>query len=508
MLEKILFVILCSLSITSYSQLFIDDGVDGSLYITDASGGTLTTHETLFSNIALYVDSSITIEGTFVNNSAEVQLTGDFSNTGTFTTTGDEVFVGGSAQTIAGTFTGTNDFYNLIVNKTASTIATITSNTEINSTGILAFEGGVISTGNNYVYVKNTLTSSIAGAGANGTLDKFIEGELRRNMTTGNTYDFPVGGTHIDAGGGDGIQYALIKPNIGNGVTSVLFNDSTGIGTLNSIDVCSSGSGDFIDIKYRIRNGSWNITNPGGGISNYNVTLNPTDYTDNGYVDYTIIKDGLPTGKDPCDGVATTIPITHDSLTSFSLFEIVASTSITPLPIELIGFNAKVIEDDKVQLDWQTASEINNDFFTIERSKNGQDWQEIALVYGAGNSSVLLNYSTIDNAPFNGISYYKLKQTDFDGKFEYSKLRRVNIQQSVNMQIEIHPNPATNQIIIKGSSNELEEIVLYNTLGQNVTSLTNKDINNENQLVIDISKLNTGIYYVKTKTTANKAYKQ
>jgi len=67
----------------------------------------------------------------------------------------------------------------------------------------------------------------------------------------------------------------------------------------------------------------------------------------------------------------------------------------------------------------------------------------------------------------------------------------------INSQVIIQPNPATNQITIKGSSNELEEIVVYNTLGQNVTSSTNKSMTNETQLVIYLSKLNTGMCYYK-----------
>tara|TARA_B100000809_G_scaffold200916_1_gene201333 strand:- start:2933 stop:3952 length:1020 start_codon:yes stop_codon:yes gene_type:complete len=189
-------------------------------------------------------------------------------------------------------------------------------------------------------------------------------------------------------------------------------------------------------------------------------------------------------------------------------FNTISITQPIPLPIELIDFTANLTNNGHVKLDWQTASEVNNDYFTIERSINGQEWQEINKIDGAGNSSSLLSYSEVDYNPFYGVSYYRLKQTDFDGLFEYSQIRSVNIQRLPNSQIGIYPNPSTNQIIITGSSNELEEIVLYNTLGQNVTSLTNQVILNETQLVIDISKLNRGVYYVKTKTTANKVYKQ
>lgn len=197
-------------------------------------------------------------------------------------------------------------------------------------------------------------------------------------------------------------------------------------------------------------------------------------------------------------------PISSDGIS----IDDISITQISALPISLLDFHTEIIEPNKIEIKWQTASELNNDYFTIERSKNGFDWKELIKIDGAGNSSSLLSYSTIDNSPFNGVSYYRLKQTDFDGKFEYFQIRSVNIKQLINSEIEIYPNPATNQLIIKGSSNELKEIVIYNALGQNVTSLNKQVMTNENQFVIDITKLNAGMYYVKTKTTANKVYKK
>lgn len=231
------------------------------------------------------------------------------------------------------------------------------------------------------------------------------------------------------------------------------------------------------------------------------------DKTNNGFSDETIAGGTIISGATDLGGnIYQFTGITISDSWRFTLGTINANQ--TPLPIELISFKAEAINNDYIQLDWATASEINNDFFTIERSIDGQHWQEVNKIVGAGNSSSILSYSEVDNNPYDGVSYYRLKQTDFDGQFEYSQIISVNIQQLVNSQVEIYPNPATNQFIIKGSSSELEEIVLYNTLGQNVTSLINLINTNETQLVIDLSKLNKGMFYVKTKTTTNKVYKQ
>ena len=178
----------------------------------------------------------------------------------------------------------------------------------------------------------------------------------------------------------------------------------------------------------------------------------------------------------------------------------------TPLPIELLNFSATQLDNESVSLDWQTATEINNDYFTIERSENGLDWNELYKIDGAGNSSDLLSYSRTDKHPLMGLSYYRLKQTDLDGEFEYSKMISVNVIDMNNLQI--FPNPTNSYITIMGKEVEFSEVIVYNTLGQDVTELTKEIITNGKQLVIDLSELNTGFYYIKTKNTSNKVYKE
>jgi hypothetical protein len=176
------------------------------------------------------------------------------------------------------------------------------------------------------------------------------------------------------------------------------------------------------------------------------------------------------------------------------------------LPIELLSFTAEYY-NQSIVLEWSTASEINNDFFTIERSINGMEWQEIYRVASAGNSSSLLVYSTTDKNPYMGVSYYRLKQTDFDGKFEYSEIRRTNIENR-NSTIEIYPNPTSDKITIIGDDVELENIQLYNIVGQGVISHTVIMKQSKNKFIIDLTNLKSGFYYLKTKTTANKVYKK
>lgn len=127
---------------------------------------------------------------------------------------------------------------------------------------------------------------------------------------------------------------------------------------------------------------------------------------------------------------------------------ILASSSATVMPIELQSFDAKV-KDSGVEVKWTTSSELNNDFFTIERSGNGKDYEIAGKINGAGNSDEPLDYSFTDNSPLSGRSYYRLKQTDYDGKFEYFApvlVEYTNIA-TENVQLTVYPNPSLNQII-------------------------------------------------------------
>lgn len=111
------------------------------------------------------------------------------------------------------------------------------------------------------------------------------------------------------------------------------------------------------------------------------------------------------------------------------------------LPIELLFFEATMREKEQVvDLHWQTKSELNNAFFTIERSQNGLNWEVVNVVQGAGNSSVTLDYYSVDHRPIDGTSYYRLKQTDFNGDFSYSPIVVVNAD---GFHVSLYPNPVT-----------------------------------------------------------------
>jgi hypothetical protein len=169
---------------------------------------------------------------------------------------------------------------------------------------------------------------------------------------------------------------------------------------------------------------------------------------------------------------------------------IISYVGFTPsTPVTLVDFKA-VKNGTEVDINWQTATEINNDYFTIEKSKNAVDFTAVGIVDGAGNSQSILNYQTTDPSPYNGVSYYRLKQTDLDGTASYSKIVAVNL--NADEKISIHPNPGTGIFRIQGLGKE-SEITVHNPLGQ--TILIKRTFSDSSE--IDLSSQSSGVYYIK-----------
>lgn len=140
------------------------------------------------------------------------------------------------------------------------------------------------------------------------------------------------------------------------------------------------------------------------------------------------------------------------------------------LPIELIEFNVTCFNNTTTELYWSTASETNNDYFTIERSIDGKKFNEIGSVKGTGNSNIIQNYKFSDDSRISKITYYRLKQTDFDGKFEYSDLKVSNCIS--DNEFNIYPNPFANSLEIKFEKETKTDfnIEIKNYLGQIILS--------------------------------------
>lgn len=158
------------------------------------------------------------------------------------------------------------------------------------------------------------------------------------------------------------------------------------------------------------------------------------------------------------------------NFTSFCKFTLSAAVAAiwNPLPVELLSFHAKACGAD-VCLDWSTATETNNDFFTIEKTKDGQKYETAGITDGAGNSAHVRNYVMTDLQPYAGESYYRLKQTNFDGSSTYSELVPVDFSAS-GLSIDIYPNPSDGQELnlVTGPAAQDITITVYDMSGQRI----------------------------------------
>ena len=180
----------------------------------------------------------------------------------------------------------------------------------------------------------------------------------------------------------------------------------------------------------------------------------------------------------------------------------------TPLPIVLISFTAEV-DKTSVKLEWITESELNNDFFTIERSANALDFEVLGQVPGAGNSNTIREYDYFDDAPLVGTSYYRLKQTDYDGKYEYSGLIAVNYNQDEEgiCILSVYPNPCVGTCTINLEDCPLAdnqvEVELYDTMGKKIVNrITPKNRDQDISFHLNANNnLSPGIYIVKSSAS-------
>ena len=177
----------------------------------------------------------------------------------------------------------------------------------------------------------------------------------------------------------------------------------------------------------------------------------------------------------------------------FTWFEHVANMALGPLPISLTSFDIAKTQNKQVLLKWSTASEVNNDYFEIQKSSDGQKWQFISKVDGKRNAATTQNYTFFDNKPLSGTSFYRIKQVDFNGEMSYTPIKSISLDRLNNEKsLRIFPNPVTHQLSIQGEFPEDVQIQIFNTLGQTMESFflrkESSDIN------VNVSNLPAGLY--------------
>lgn len=177
------------------------------------------------------------------------------------------------------------------------------------------------------------------------------------------------------------------------------------------------------------------------------------------------------------------------------------------LPVELSHFDGSA-ENEQIKLYWATTTETNNNGFDIHRSPDGKNWQSIGFVAGQGTTTIAQQYEFIDPQPQKNINYYRLRQFDFDGAFEYSKTIAVafeNTGQGVAMQVYPNPTTGTLTLSLDNPSQQPLQMTIHNSLGQLVWQSTPTAVTTQHQ---ERLQLEAGLYYVSAKVGQQVGYER
>lgn len=442
------------------------------------------------------------------------------SGTRTFSPYASYGFIGN--QTMVSGDALPSEVVNLYVAKSAEIDVELSNSIEVKQN--LQFEGGVLqTTGTNEVFVSNDATSAIIGGETSGE-DKYVEGRLRWTTSNGQSYTFPIGHASQNAQGftidvtGSGDVLGFLEANTTSPLQPIAYCDlETSTSPGQQVGEGSAGQDGILDqVTFNLSSPlQWNITNPGGGISAYDLEvfanggqdISPVQSASGTDIRY-LMKNGEPgnTGVTIGQGLPTFTATgflacpnqyTLSGLTSFSEFTLNgANQNNTLLPVEMLYFIAKPIENRYIKLRWATATEINNEGFEIQRSTNGVEYTPIGFVEGMGNYTGKMDYSFNDYEVKSGVNYYyRLKQIDFDGEFDFSKIVMARLNGISNKLIEVYPVPSSSRIFINSS----EEILNAEVFDMTGKKLSTSYLKNE----VDISNLPQGVYLLQVRTATN-----
>jgi hypothetical protein len=189
--------------------------------------------------------------------------------------------------------------------------------------------------------------------------------------------------------------------------------------------------------------------------------------------------------------------ITTSRVTSFSPFTFGSGSSANPLPVSLLNFNAVPV-DKQVKLNWSTTTEVNNKFFSVQKSIDGKTWSVIGIVNSAENAGLVNNYNFTDRSPIQGMQYYRLIQTDINGQSTTSHIANANFVSGIlPLTVTLVPNPAKEVVTItlnQPSSHTM--ILIFNSMGMKVMELNRQS---GMCFTADISSLPNGVYIVEVQ---------
>ncbi|MBP7262083.1 MAG: T9SS type A sorting domain-containing protein [Bacteroidia bacterium] len=490
------------------------DVVDGTRFpsisiVKNSSNPTVKLLNTtnVYGNILINNGTSLLANNQTINLAGNSSAIGNWTNNDTFTPGTQSVnFISShGVQTVGGTSSTT--FYDAQINGSGISLAVSTT---VSNALTLTLGNATLNTYN--LSLTQSATTAVSGGSAASYVITNNSGRFIRNINSAasGTYDFPIGSVGYF---NPAKMYWAAAP----GVTQISSHFSiTVLTNPSSLTAKLYGGSEDTPVTSFLNNGYWDFTAT-GSTSNYDLTLTSGGATNMGaWAEMHAIfhntstastgwgLDGTPgTPVDVWAGNPTStgtfggaISPKTTSVNTFGYFGIGRSDSAYVLPIVLTEFDAVNIGLANL-LTWTTATELNNDYFSIERSSDARTFESIGIVSGAGNSSALLHYQFTDEAPLSGINYYRLKQVDFNGDISISMIR--SVLNTSTIAINIYPNPATDFITIQFAGQEQTNvsIALLDQTGRQIQLHYIGDIA-KNQLVqLPVSDLPAGVYFIK-----------
>jgi hypothetical protein len=474
------------LKVNSSCELYAKGGIIG------VGSGQITSN----GNIYIKEHSSVGSEN-WTNNASDNFLQG----------TGTVIFNSSESQNITGT--NNTDFYNLTVNNTGSGVI-IAHNIDVANT-LLMTDGDI------------DLQNFIIDLGTTGTL-------------TGETeaHRIKLGDPMNNTGTIQTIQTINNVTNFNSANLGLEITTDQDLGTITIVrgHQRQQGSG-FYTENYSIDR-YFDI--PGIGEingSNINIKLKYWDselqgYTEANLVQYQSVTQSSNTWWSPLTGTVNTSTNIYTPANNpyasyiygseylsiiFNDRFTLGSTDVS-LPIELLDFSVKWFNNNETQsiVNWTTASETNSDYFEIQHTEDLSLWITIGNIQTSGNSSSTVNYENIDNNPYSKITYYRLKQVEYDGSYTYSNILALTKDNTVIEIINIYPNPAENTVFFEVLSTQNTNVNTYtiDMLGKVVFARKDKVVVGKNLFYIDIRHFASGVYVLKivTETGNHKTAKQ
>ncbi len=436
---------------------------------------------------SLYVNGSIkTIGACYFTNNGNILISGNLNNAATLASGASSTIRFWGTTTTQVITSSSTTFQNATIDNTQG-VSLSSGNISIN--GILTLKHGIFTTGSNIIDLGSSSGSIVETAIAPTS---YVTGKVKatRNIGSGTT-DQSFGGIGLI------INESTLTTNSTEVIrtTGSSCTNGANLGIKRYYDITpTTATGLNATIKFYYFNHELDVTNAGVAIVENNMIFYKSTNSGSTW------SGQLPTSSNTATDnwyAKTVIPL--PSLSRWTLADM-----SKPLPVELLSFSS-YCENNNIGLKWATASETNNNYFTVERTNNKDvsNFVPVGTVNGHGNSNTVLNYQFTDNLEMEKCSdaypfYYRIKQTDYDGKYSYSNIIPAHCCGNTKIPV-LSPNPSDGNITgyVYDGVREIN-VTIINSFGQKVLS-EKYLLNNTNTFLINATGMENGMYIINLK---------